>query len=66
MSPSLIQKILEDKLNDRDEVKSLTDYIVSNFGVVSFDNVVSFADEVNEYPNKTYEELFRDMNLSSK
>lgn len=66
MSPSLIQKILEDKLNDKDEVKSLTDYIVSNFGVVSFDNVVSFADEVNEYPNETYEELFRDMNLSSK
>lgn len=66
MSPSLIQKILEDKLDDKDEVKSLTDYIVSNFGVVSFDNVVSFADEVNEYPNETYEELFRDMNLSSK
>lgn len=66
LSPSLIQKILEDRLNDKAEVGALTDYIVSNFGVISFDNIVSFVDEVNEYPTESFEELFADMNLSSK
>lgn len=66
LSPSLIQEILKDRLNDKNEVNPLTDFIVNNFGVISFDNIVSFTDEVNEYPLATFEELFKDMNLSSK
>jgi len=66
LSTSMIQTILEDRLNDKKEVKSLTDFIIENFKVISFDNIASFVDEVNEYPKTTYEELFEDMNLSSK
>lgn len=66
LSASMIQNILEDKLNDKDEIKPLTDFIIENFSVVSFDNIASFVDEVNEYPTATFEGLFRDMNLSSK
>lgn len=66
LSPSLIQEILKDRLNDKDEVNPLTDFIISNFACISFDNVVAFVDEVNEYPTESFEELFADMNLSSK
>jgi hypothetical protein len=66
LSSSMIQTVLEDKLNDKKEVKPLTDFIIENFAVVSFDNIASFVDEVNEYPTASYEELFKDMNLSSK
>lgn len=64
--PSLITEILSDKLNDKTEVNALTDFIIENFDCISFDNIVSFADEVNEYPTTSFEELFKDMNLSSK
>ena len=66
MSPSLIMEVLNDKLNDKKEVKSLTDFIKDNFEVCSFDNIASFVKEVNDYPTTTFEELFEDMNLSSK
>lgn len=66
MSPSLIMEVLNDKLNDKKEVKSLTDFIKDNFEVCSFDNIASFVKEANDYPNVTFEELFEDMNLSSK
>ena len=66
LSASMIQNILEDKLNDKEEIKPLTDFIIENFAVVSFDNIASFVDEVNEYPTTSFEELFKDMNLSSK
>ena len=66
MSPSLIMEVLNDKLNDKKEVKSLTDFIKDNFEVCSFDNIVSFVKEANNYPTMTFEELFEDMNLSSK
>mgnify|MGYP002657947983 FL=1 len=66
MSPSLIMEVLNDKLNDKKEVKSLTDFIKDNFEVCSFDNISSFVKEANDYPTTTFEELFEDMNLSSK
>lgn len=66
MSPSLIMEVLNDKLDNKDEAKSLTDFIKENFEVCSFDNIASFVKEVNEYPTTTFEELFEDMNLSPK
>ena len=66
LSTSMIQSILEDKLKDKKEIKPLTDFVLRNFGVISFDNISSFVDEVNEYPKASFEELFKDMNLSSK
>ena len=66
MGPSMISEILTDRLNDKSEVRPLTDFIVANFGLLSFDNVASFADEVNLFPNETFEELFSDMNISEK
>lgn len=66
MSPSLIMEVLNDKLNDKKEVKSLTDFIKDNFEVCSFDTIASFVKEANDYPTTTFEELFEDMNISSK
>lgn len=66
MPASMIATVLEDKLDDKKEIKPLTDFIQENFLCASFDNIASFADEVNAYPNDTFEELFEDMNLSGK
>lgn len=66
MSPSLIMEVLSDKLNDKKEIKSLTDFIKDNFEICSFDNIASFINEVNNYPTTTFEELFEDMNLTPK
>ena len=66
MSPSIIMEVLNDKLNDKKEVESLTDFIKDNFEICSFDNIASFINEVNNYPTATFEELFEDMNLTPK
>ena len=66
MRPSMIKCILNDRLDDKKKTDSLTDFIIKNFGCISFDNVSSFIEEVNEYPETSYEELFNDMNISQK
>lgn len=66
MGPSMVSSILNDRLVDKKEVDALTDFIVKNFGCISFDNVASFAEEVNMYPSETFEKLFEDMNISTK
>ncbi|WP_173431842.1 AAA family ATPase [Sharpea azabuensis] len=63
---SLIIAMLEDKLNDKSKCKELTDFIQDNFSCISFDNVLAFANEVNNNPDDAFEELFEDMNLSKK
>jgi hypothetical protein len=62
----MIETILTDKLDDKDKVKPLLDFIQEKFGVISFDNVISFINEVNDYPDDSFESLFEDMNLSEK
>lgn len=66
MSPSMIMEVLNDKLGNKDDIESLTDFIRDNFEVCSFDNINSFVKEVNNYPTSTFEELFEDMNLTLK
>lgn len=66
MPPSMIKQILEDRLDDSSNVKDITDFISTNFGIISFDNVAAFADEINAYPNSSYEELMEDMNISQR
>lgn len=66
MPASMIQAVLEDKLDDKSKVTPLTDFIQETLSCASFDNISSFADEVNTYANDTFEELFKDMNLSEK
>lgn len=66
ISPSLIMEVLSDKLENKKFVKPLTDFIKDNFCICSFDNIVSFVKEVNNYPNSSFEELFEDMNLTPK
>ena len=63
---SLIVSILDDKLKDKSKIKSLVDFIKDNFNCISFDNIISFVDEVNMNPNDSFEELFEDMNLSKQ
>lgn len=66
MDKDLIKAVIEDKLDDKKEAKPVFDFIQNSFGCISFDNICSFIDEVNENPNDTFEELFNDMNLSVK
>lgn len=66
ISTSIIQEMLNENLNNKDNIKSLMDFITSNFKCISFDNVCSFIEEVNENPDDTFEDLFNDMNLVSK
>lgn len=66
MQVSLIQIILKDKLNDDTKIKEVTDFIVENMKVISFDNVNAFVNEINEYPDENLETLFSYMNLSRR
>lgn len=66
LTPSMIQSILNEKLDNKDILNTVADFVSMNFGLASFDNVSSFAEEINNNPEETLEDLFKDMNISEK
>ena len=62
----IIEKVISDILNDKDKITSLSTFIIENFKCISFDNIISFAVEVNLNKSESFEDLFKDMNLSAR
>lgn len=61
-----LRKILRDKGIAEDNIENTYTFIVNNFGLLSIDNILSFIDEKLLFPELSNEEIFNDMNISSK
>lgn len=61
-----LREILRDKDIAEDKIEDIYTFIVNNFGLLSIDNILSFIDEKLLFPELSNEEIFNDMNISSK
>lgn len=61
-----LREILRDKGIAEDNIENTYTFIVNNFGLLSIDNILSFIDEKLLLPELSNEEIFNDMNISSK
>ena len=61
-----LREILRDKGIAEDNIEDTYTFIVNNFGLLSIDNILSFIDEKLLFPELSNEEIFNDMNISSK
>lgn len=61
-----LREILRDKGIAEDKIEDTYTFIVNNFGLLSIDNILSFIDEKLLFPELSNEEIFNDMNISSK
>lgn len=61
-----LREILRDKGIAEDKIKDTYTFIVNNFGLLSIDNILSFIDEKLLFPEFSNEEIFNNMNISSK
>jgi Cdc6-like AAA superfamily ATPase len=64
LKKDMIINILTDKLNNKDNIKSIAEIIYSNISLPSYDNVTSIIDEINDYPEIDVLKLITDMNVS--
>lgn len=54
------------EMEDENKASSLTSFITQNFKTISFDNVLSFVEELKMDENCSYEELLNDLNIHKK
>lgn len=62
----IIEEVVKDKLQNKELVELVVNFIENNFDKLIFDNICAFIDEVNINPNISFDELFEDMNLTPK
>lgn len=60
------EEIIKDRLDNKELIETVKNFIEKNFNNSIFDNICAFIDEINLNPNSSLEELFEDMNISSK
>lgn len=47
-----------------DKAEKITEFIINNFKCISYDNVVSFLEEVKEHDSETLENVAKDLNIT--
>ncbi len=62
----MIHVIVNDKVSDKSRIDEITDFIDEFITLKSYDNIISFIDEVLDNPEDTLFDLARDMNLTLK
>lgn len=49
----------------KDKAEKITEFIINNFKCISYDNVVSFLEEVKDYDSETLENIVKDLNITT-
>lgn len=62
----VIEEVVKDKLQNKELIELVVNFIENNFDKLIFDNICAFIDEINMNPNVSFDELFEDMNLTPK
>lgn len=66
LDKDIIYNVFKEKLNNKDKVGEATEFAYNNLSVVSFDNIIVFAEEINLFPEYSFEEIMNNLNLSKK
>lgn len=58
--------ILTDSIGDTEKAKSATEFIYNHINVISYDNVITFGEEIINSPEESYESILADMNIGKR
>ena len=61
-----LKEILKDKGIEENSIDSIYKFIVSNFNLLSIDNILSFIDEKLMFPEISNADLLKDLNITTK
>ena len=66
MSEDAVLGLCTRELEDEGEARAACAFIMKTFKTISFDNVLSFIEEIKIDAKSTYEDLMKDLNIYKK
>ena len=55
--------VINDVIGDEKKAREARDFLFENANLVSYDNVIIFAEEIRNNPNESFESIFEDLNM---
>lgn len=55
--------VINDVIKNEEKAKEARDFLFENANLVSYDNVIIFAEEIRNNPNESFESVFEDLNM---
>ena len=66
LSVNVIESVIDAVIKDPAKAKDAASYISNTLKVVSYDNVIVFAEELKNYPDESFEDIVRDLNIKKR
>lgn len=62
----MVRQIIDDIIPDREDKNEIVEFVINIFSVCSYDNVISFAEEVRDCPDEDLTEIVDRLNINMK
>lgn len=63
---SVIENVVAKIIGDKNKAKDAAAYISNTLKVVSYDNIIVFAEELKNYPDESFDNIVKDLNIEKK
>lgn len=63
---NVIENVINSIIDDSKKAKNAASYVHNTLAVVSYDNVIVFAEELKNYPDESFDEIIKDLNIEKR
>ena len=62
----VIENVINNIINDEKKAKDAASYVFNTLKVVSYDNIITFAEELKNYPDESFDDVIKDLNIEKR
>ena len=66
LSKETVEGIINDIIGDKNKASAAAEYICSNVGTISYDNVIVFGEEIKNNPDDSFDDIIEFLNISKQ
>lgn len=66
LNVSVIENVIKSIIGDEKKAKDAAAYAFNALKVVSYDNIIVFAEELKNYPDESFDDIVKDLNIEKK
>lgn len=64
LNKNVVKNVLKDMLEDEKLASSAADFIINSISIISFDNVITFGEDIKNNPDESFDEILSDLNIA--
>lgn len=63
---NVVEYVIDSIIDNEEKAKDAASYVYNTLKVISYDNVITFAEELKTYPDQSFDDIVKDLNIEKK